>query len=167
MAASEKKKWSYFTLPLMVLDHFRLQTLTQPYIYWRIVRSFSLREKAKRLSYFSLCSEHRSPFPRLCPVFVEWRQGCTKTSLQTFPRLLRSIIFIQLLYVAPVCAKRLRVWAIIRCAVSIFHLFSPLCLVFLDWSQGCTKTSAQTFPRLLRSLIYIQLLYVAQGCAKK
>ena len=100
------------------------------------------------------------------PVFVVWSQGCTKPTAQTLPRLFRSIIFIELLYIAPVCAKRLSVCASIRCVVSIFHFFPLVCPVFIDWSEGCTKTSVQTLPGLLRSIIFIELLYIAPICAK-
>ena len=106
-------------------------------------------------------------FTVLCPVFVDCSQGCKNTSAQILRRLLRRSIFIHVLYITSFCAKKQRVWDRIRCAVSNFHPFVLLCTVFVDWSQRCPNTRAQTLPRLLRSIIFMQLLYIATVCARR
>jgi len=85
-----------------------------------------LREKTKRLSNFSLCSEHLLPFPLLCPFSSIGARDAQKHAAKPY-RGSYSIIFIQLLYIAPVCAKRLRVWASIHCVVSNFYFFTLVC----------------------------------------
>ena len=166
MAASEKKRsaarylwwWSWTIFAFNVLHNL---------IFIEVLYLASVCAKKQSVwAIFHCAVSIFHPFPPHCLVFVEWSQGCTKTSVQTLARLLRSIIFIQLLYVASVCAKCQRVWAIIHCVVSIFHFFPLVCPVFVEWSQGCTKTSVQTLARLLRWIIFIQVLYVASVCTK-
>ena len=140
------------------------QTLTQHYFYPTIIHSSSLREKVKRLSYYSLCSEHLSSFPPLCPVFVELEPGMHKNK---FPNLAETLTQ-HLFYSTIIRSFSLREKAKNLSPYSLYSehlsLFSP---VFVDGSQGCTKTCNQTLPRLLRSIYFIQLLYIASVCTKK